>query len=105
MGFLTIVLAIQYKRAGFRKYINKSMTSNSQKLLDCLLNYERIKSYRNEAIELERYYAVLTNLVFYKQIYEVLYVVLICLISIGFLWTCCLIYYDLNFDLTIQKSS
>lgn len=105
MGFLTIVLAIQYKRASFRKYINKSMTSNSQKLLDCLLNYERIKSYRNEAIELERYYAVLTNLVFYKQIYEVLYVVLICLISIGFLWTCCLIYYDLNFDLTIQKSS
>lgn len=102
--FIVIISMIQYQRAKLRKQINRATERNSEKVLDVLLNYERIRAYRNEDVELAKYHDILADTVYYRQLYEVSYVVIAFITTIAFLLTTCSIYHSLNFYESIGKS-
>lgn len=104
MAFIVIISAIQYKRATLRKKINKAIEKNSTKLMDILVNYERIVAYNNEDIECKKYRKALRDTVVYKRVYETLYVFLAYLTCIAFLMTTITIYSSLNTNKNIDKS-
>ncbi|KAL6122830.1 hypothetical protein NUSPORA_00089 [Nucleospora cyclopteri] len=96
--FMFFITLIQIKRTKLRKGINTANEKNGQKILDILLNYERIKAYDNDKVELDKYHHVLSEMVGFYQVYEGLYEILSSATKICFLIITVTIYFYMNED-------
>ncbi|ORD95104.1 hypothetical protein ECANGB1_2776 [Enterospora canceri] len=103
LAFFLALSLLQIRRARLRRLINDATNKNSQKLLDVLINYERVRSYCNEETELMKYRVAMDEMVYYRQIYEVLYVLIAYFTTVAFLMVFVTIYYSLNYHERISR--
>ncbi|OQS54550.1 ABCB7 [Ecytonucleospora hepatopenaei] len=102
--FFVFISIIQYNRARLRTKINTEVEKTNRKIMDILINYERIKAYNNQKIETKKLYDTMEDMVFYNGIFDTLYDFLSYLTTIAFLLSTCTIYYCLNYNEKIEKT-
>lgn len=71
--FLVVSLLVQLWRARIRRLVNNGFQSNSKKLYDALLNYERIVAYDNIDVECQKYWNSMQDQAHYSVYYWVTY--------------------------------
>lgn len=85
MAFLCLSTCLQYLRSKVRRRVNNGFQTNSKKLYDILLNYERIVAYDNIDAECNKYWDSMNNQVFYSVIYWVTYEIADALNTVAFI--------------------
>jgi len=94
---------IQYLRSKVRRKVNNGMQTNSRKLYDILLNYERIIAYDNIDVECEKYWKCNSELTKYATIYWVTREIVGAINSLVFLLLNAYIIYNINLSNEISS--